>query len=71
MLSCGTPNAYHYGFGSGGLFNLLYNKHLKNYEKNSVNYDIISIEICKRFDLAFSQALSILVTSFVNDVSNE
>lgn len=77
MLSCGTPNAYFYGFSSGGLFTLIHSYYNKFYNAKASEKKIVrdnseiyaSMEIRKRFDLAVSQALSILVSSFMNDVS--
>lgn len=71
MLSCGTPNAYFYKFHCGGLFALIkeYSTQQNNCYVRSEAGLHDSLLIRERFDLASSQAIAILVTSFVNDVS--
>ena len=71
MLSCGTPNAYFYKFQCGGLFALIkeYSTQQNNCYVRSEAGLHDSMLIRERFDLASSQAIAILVTSFVNDVS--
>lgn len=73
MLSCGTPNAYFYKFHCGGLFTLIHDLNERNTKRylRSESGLRSSLQIRERFDVATSQALSILVTSFVNDVSIE
>lgn len=70
MLSCGTPNAYFYKFQCGGLFTLIYELSERNNKRYMRSESGLrsSLQIRERFDVATSQALSILVTSFVNDV---
>ena len=70
MLSCGTPNAYYYKFNCGGLFALIkeYSSQQNNcYVRSEAGFHD-SLLIRERFDLASSQAIAILATSFVNDV---
>ena len=71
-MSCGTPNAYYYGFSNGSLYSLITDYYLKttlNKEYCRSDEAILnSLMLRQRFDLAASQAISILVTSFTSDL---